>query len=391
MTFANPSYLWAFAGLIIPLAIHLLSRKEGKVIRVGSLRHVEESNTSQFKSIRLNEILLLLLRTIMVTMIVFFLSGASCTNPPGANKVKWLVIEKGIENDSLKSTEYEIHEFPEGDYWTVAEQLGKLPHEVVVISYSRLEAFNGERIPLPENVRWISAEKPSSEFQSVAWQAGDSVFVRNASSSALQTSYSTAIGVPDSIKIIQPKKVIISISADDQSEGAILQAALNVLKSEYKLPITISQHQTTGNEQQTASQLRTTNNEKRTTIFWLRQTRPKFPGDQQVVFSTPGQGPLIERVSENVLHLNRKLDQDVAINENLVIELFKMLYPELRQPEIAKTNDARSFPDQLAWSELAQTGTSNTELSYAGIEKYLILLFVLSLAAERFVAIRRNQ
>ncbi|HMJ70697.1 MAG TPA: BatA domain-containing protein [Cyclobacteriaceae bacterium] len=386
MTFANPSYLWAFAGLAIPLAIHLLSRKEGKVIRVGSLRHVEESNTSQFKSIRLNEILLLLLRSLMITMLVFFLSGAQCTNPPGAGEVRWLVVEAGIgedpdyrpQIDSLTSAGYDLHEFPKGDYWTVAEQLGRLPHEVVVISYSRVEGYNGERIRLPENIRWISAEQSPKEFQAMAWQAGDSVFVRTARSGSLLTSYRTGFGVPDSIEIIKPGRITINISADDKSEADILMAALNVLKSEYKLPIEISN---------TQSQSPMTN----AWTFWLREAKPKFSGDQQVVLSTPCTGPLIERISGNVLHLNRKLDQDVALNENLVIELFKILYPDLDTPNVSKQKDIRSMPDGLAWSDGETKNTGGNVPSRAGIEKYLILLFVLSLATERFVAIRRNQ
>lgn len=371
MTFANPSYLWAFAALTIPLAIHLLSRKEGKIIRMGSLRHVEESNTSQFKSIRLNEVLLLLLRSIMITLLVFFLAGAQCTNPPG-HDVSWLVIEDGIKIDSLGSTKYEVHEFPKGNYWEVAEQLGKVPHEVVVISYSKFERFNGERISLPKNVRWISAEQRPRQFAATAWQAGDSVFVRNASSGALLTSYSTSLGVPDSIEIIKPQKITVSVLADDKNEADLLTAALNVLKKEYRLPIEISA-------------------DSAGWIFWLQEAKPKFSGDQQVVLSTPGHGPLIERISSNVLHLNRKLDQDVALNENLVMALFKTLYPNLSAPPTSKEKDARTMPDELAWSESDQEISMASTPHFAGIEKYLILLFILSLTAERFVAIRRNQ
>jgi hypothetical protein len=371
MTFANPSYLWALAGLAIPLAIHLLSRKEGKVIRVGSIRHVEESNTSQFKSIRLNEVLLLLLRSLMVMSLVFFLSGAQCTNPPGRG-ITWLMIENGIKIDSLESTKYEVHELPAGNYWEVAEQLGKVPHEVVVIAYSKVERFNGERVSLPKNVRWISTEQEPIQFPATAWQAGDSVFVRNASSGPLLTSYRTAFGVPDSIGIIQPKKLVVNVLADDKTEADILIASLNVLKKEYKLPIQISA-------------------ESAQWTFWLREAKPRFSGDQQVVFSTPGPGPLIERISSNVLHLNRKLDQDVALQENLVIELFKTLYPDLSTPAISKEKDKRSMPDKLAWATGGEKTAADSTPSFAGIEKYLILLFLLSLAAERFVAIRRRQ
>lgn len=71
MNFTQPLFLWTLAGAFIPIAIHLLSRKEGKVVKVGSLRHMEESNTSRFKSIRLNETLLLLARCLMITWLAF--------------------------------------------------------------------------------------------------------------------------------------------------------------------------------------------------------------------------------------------------------------------------------------------------------------------------------
>ena len=76
MRFVNPLLLWSLAGLVIPLGIHLLSRKEGKVLRLGSLRHVQETSTQQFKGIRLNEIVLLMLRCAMI--ILLSLLGVAC-------------------------------------------------------------------------------------------------------------------------------------------------------------------------------------------------------------------------------------------------------------------------------------------------------------------------
>jgi hypothetical protein len=131
-------------------------------------------------------------------------------------------------------------------------------------------------------------------------------------------------------------------------------AALNVLKKEYRLPIGMS-------------------NDGRRMM------------NIEVV---PGIGPLVERTSSTQLRINKKLDQDVALNDNLVIELFKVLYPELQQPQVSK--DERTLPDEFLWSRLG-TSVPPHVLASAGIEKYLILFFILSLAAERFVAIRRNQ
>src|ERR1041385_919302 len=264
MTFAHPAFLWAFAGLTIPLAIHLLSRKEGKVIRVGSLRHVEESNTSQFKSIRLNEVLLLLLRCLLITMIVLLIGGAQC-NGPSLKNTKWVVAERGINVDSLVAQGYEYHEMPEENYWAYVEYLDKLPHEIIVISNSYIKKFNGKRIAVSDNIKWITTEPASKEYEALAWSVGDSVFVRTAKSNEMITAYSTRVGVPDSIEIIKPHPVGVA------TNSTIVATALNVLKKEYGLPIDLS-------------------------------------GDQQIIV-TPAIGPLVERVSPTEIHINKTIDQ----------------------------------------------------------------------------------
>jgi hypothetical protein len=346
MTFIHPSFLWAFTALAIPLAIHLLSRKEGKVIRVGSLRHVEESNTSQFKSLRLNEILLLLLRCLMVTMVVLFLAGAQW-NGSNSQNVKWVVAEKGIDVDSLISKGYEFHEMPKENYWSYVEELNKLPHDIIVVSYSKAENFNGKRIPLAANIKWISAQSFSARYPALAWSAGDSVLYRDAMSNFMTTSFKTEIGVADSIEVIKPRDVNVSTS------DKIVIAALNVLKKEYKLPIEIS-------------------------------------GSGQPVTNikvAPNIGPLVERLSSTEIRINKSLDQDIAVNDNLVIELFKVLYPELQKPEVKK--DARVLPDEFAFSK--QSSSSGQLAISFGIERYLVISFLLLLMAERVLAIRRNQ
>jgi hypothetical protein len=343
MTFANPVYLWALAGLTIPLAIHLLSRKEGKIIRVGSLRHVVESNTSQFKSIRLNEILLLLLRCLMIAAIVLFMSGAQCSG--SLNKtLRWVVAERGIDVDSLVAKGYEFHAMPRENYWSYVEDLNKLPHEIIVLSHSYADNFRGKRVALNENIRWITTPADPKQYDALAWSAGDSVFVRRASSNGMVTAYSTRVGVPDSIEVIKPHAVGVT------TNDPVVTAALNTLKKEFRLPIT-------------------------------------FPGDQAITI-TPSTGPLVERISPAGIHINKVPDQDVALNDNLVIELFKVLYPELQKAEVDE--DVRVLPDEIAFSKTNSVALESAPSTF-GIEKYLVALFLLTLATERFVAIRKNQ
>jgi len=94
MTIANPILLWALAGLSIPVAIHLLSRKEGKVLKLGSLRHVQETSTQQFRGIRLNELPLLILRCTLIVAFSFLLAGIFL---PASKNIKWVLVERGLE------------------------------------------------------------------------------------------------------------------------------------------------------------------------------------------------------------------------------------------------------------------------------------------------------
>src|SRR6478735_938581 len=121
MLLTNPIWLWALSGLSIPIGIHLLSRKEGKVIRIGSLRHLQETNTQQFKGIRLNEIVLLLLRCTLIILFVLLMCGLSFERY-SESEAKWVLIEKGLENerevqiqlDTFQSQGYELRWLAEG-------------------------------------------------------------------------------------------------------------------------------------------------------------------------------------------------------------------------------------------------------------------------------------
>ena len=121
MMFAHPIWLWGLTGLLIPIGIHLLSRKEGKVVRMGSIRYLEDSTTKQFRSLRLNEVLLLILRCLAIALLVVLLSGLQF-NTSGSHQKKWLVVEAGLEHDarfsslsdSLKKEGYELKQLAKG-------------------------------------------------------------------------------------------------------------------------------------------------------------------------------------------------------------------------------------------------------------------------------------
>ncbi|MEP0086438.1 MAG: BatA domain-containing protein, partial [Maribacter dokdonensis] len=74
MSFAHPSYLWALLGLLVPIAIHLWSKKEAKTIKIGSVQWLSESKSKQSSSIQLNEWWLLVLRMGIISLLVLLMA-----------------------------------------------------------------------------------------------------------------------------------------------------------------------------------------------------------------------------------------------------------------------------------------------------------------------------
>lgn len=72
--FANPILLWGLPAAAIPIIIHLLNRRRHRVVDWGAMRFLDLSYVTRHRRIRLEELLLLLLRTAMLLVIVLALA-----------------------------------------------------------------------------------------------------------------------------------------------------------------------------------------------------------------------------------------------------------------------------------------------------------------------------
>ncbi len=72
--FLYPLGLAALLALTVPLVIHLLSRKPGKTVKVGSIRLLESSESRRLKSLRLTDAPLLLLRALLLAALALLLA-----------------------------------------------------------------------------------------------------------------------------------------------------------------------------------------------------------------------------------------------------------------------------------------------------------------------------
>ncbi len=69
-TFLNSTILLAASAAIIPLLIHLFSRRRRKVVEFSSLRHLKAMQRRQVRRLKIRQLLLLIIRTLIILAVV---------------------------------------------------------------------------------------------------------------------------------------------------------------------------------------------------------------------------------------------------------------------------------------------------------------------------------
>jgi hypothetical protein len=416
---SNPMWLWGLTATLIPIAIHLLSRKEGKTIYLGSIRHLRESDSAQFSSIRLNEIILLIIRCLLIAVIVLLLSGLKVSSISDDAK-KWVVIEPGVEHnknintylDSLNQKGYEVHRLaenfpmagdslsrPYSDYWAAVEELRSLNlKDVIVISYGLEKKFVGDRVPVPDNFRWINVDKTQQQIPAYALSLHDTVWTRLASFSPEKTSVETRmissidfnhlnnehseIRNNDSITITIVSDV--AFSYDQKIVLACLRAIQKTTPRKFLIKMTppsqMPVHQTwtiwLSNEK--------VDERKKNSIGFV-ECRVKT---SSLLIPSELAGLSSDHAINFDYVLTARLNEEIAIQQNLAQQLASII---LNDSTTIQQLDSRVLPEQFIWSQQKVASVSDGDNSLRPIDFYLIALFMGILIAERWLAFKRNQ
>ncbi|MEK9138612.1 MAG: BatA domain-containing protein, partial [Bacteroidota bacterium] len=70
MTFLNPFLLVGLAAAAIPIIIHLLNLRKLKTVEFSSLRFLKELQKTKMRRVKIRQILLLILRTLLIIIVV---------------------------------------------------------------------------------------------------------------------------------------------------------------------------------------------------------------------------------------------------------------------------------------------------------------------------------
>lgn len=420
MQLTNPIWLWGLTGLIIPIGIHLLSRKEGKVIRFGSLRHLEESQTKQSINIKLNEVALLSVRCALIVSIVILLSGLD-VNLFDSRKSRWVVLEDGLEHDpgivslldSLTKNGFEVKSMTKGfpnstarktepfvSYWEMIEQLPlRSLNNVIIVSYSLSSKFKGKRIALPSNVTWIAKEPREKEFLlSRVTFSKDSVLVRKGKSSSLQTSFvselsseNTEYSALESVSQTSPDTISVNIFADRDFEydRKIVLASLRAIETTIPVIFKIRSGATKDYGADSESDW----------IIWLSKSVPPNGSlnTNSLVFMDEqnNNAALLTRPSDpsqkDKWIITKRLNEETALKEQFTLTLSSILINNERVEARADSLSQTTEPEQSLWSRNeGRVSSSTAQVSNDKTMLLLIMVILVLLIAERFLAFKRN-
>lgn len=104
MQFLNPFILFGLFAASIPIIIHLINLRKQKKVEFSSLKFLKELQNTKIRNIKLRQILLLILRTLLITFIVLAFARPTIQNSiPGfvsyANTNSGLIIDNSFSMD----------------------------------------------------------------------------------------------------------------------------------------------------------------------------------------------------------------------------------------------------------------------------------------------------
>ncbi|MBC5993966.1 BatA domain-containing protein [Pontibacter cellulosilyticus] len=234
MILTAPYLLFAASAILIPIAIHLWNKRQGKTVKVGSLRWLEASASNRWSSIKLNNFWLLALRCLIFILLAVALAQPVLEHQAQKQKgAKAIVVGEELlytsalkpikpTIDSLLQRGYTLHRYTPNleqvqqeewqqisnrtqdsivtskyNYWSLLPALAekyKLPQDSVwLFTSDQQQYFEGTRPEtMPQHIRWIpvATDKSINWLQAAIQTTPDSLLLILGHSSREGTTYS---------------------------------------------------------------------------------------------------------------------------------------------------------------------------------------------------------
>ena len=436
MSFMNPLYLWALLGLLIPLAIHLWSKKEGKTIKIGSIKLLSEEDSKQSSSISLNELLLLLFRFLIVALVVLIMAEPQFKRDT-KNTALTYIVEPSLINDvkiaplldSLKQ-DFPVlllkQEFPKLDeltindssnyetenYWQLAKEMEALKTDsIIVFTNGFLKGIIGKRPTVNKPIDWIIVDidrtqskenlvqavlkKDSIQFLSVISNPDNLSFnkeIQSVSSSKFQLS-----AAKDSIILNRNNKrekhllhterklnVLLYSENFFENEAQYIESTLKTI-SKY-LNVDIKIHKT---KDSTAIKLAEYDR-----IIWFSKSNDIQTNQKILLFKIDdlATNMIIKGDTQNRSFITQPINPENILNKQFTQQFLRGLdfHPDLEK-KIASFDTRIVSKAELLPVYKNESKTSNLYIKTWSLTKWLCAILVLLLIGERLIAYQRKQ
>ncbi|MEP2772166.1 MAG: BatA domain-containing protein [Fulvivirga sp.] len=416
MTFLSPLYLYGLFGLLVPIAIHIWSKKEGRLIKVGSTQFFPEAESKQSSSLHINEIWLLILRLLLITTLVLILAKPMIQTNGGEGE-KIALITPGIEDnpqvvglrDSLAEDGYNFKwlaaGFPDFDteidtdnpthYWQLLDDLKELESQnVVVICDLKFKDIVGKRPILPFNPAVIYVENESSHTFLADAQPVDR------SSFKIIKGLATQQSITFDEELVAAGQVFIeegelSVSGLEGSATLIKDTIGIKFKADgtYSNDVFFIKEAIRSIQTYTKWPLKFIEDGEADWLIWLSEE--KVDVDANNVLTLSLNETKRDLIAYNVFNenyeLTQRLTEDIVIEEKLAIRLLKILREKhFNQPQQAiDTYDVRQIDEQQISAKT--NAIENEAVTRQAASSYLWWLLLLLFIGERLLSAFRKQ
>lgn len=430
MGLLNPMWLWGLLGLGVPVIIHLLSRKDLRVIRIGSLRHLQDGTTRQAIRIHLHNYLLLALRCLIVVAAALLLAGLYFNEKP--KHLRWILVEGDLAEedqwrgiiDSLENDGYELRRLQTGfplvagslssqtvpDYWKLAENLARVQLDrCVVISRSRQTGFAGLRPFQDARVSWLTATNDSSRFTLASRQVSrDSARIRLGNSNGRSASFETTLSAARVTSpplaapqiLLTPLRVVVSGTNIDAEEKRVVMAALRAVQTQGMVTLDI--------RESTPAEIG-----EGDWLIWLSSDAPPATAIKGAIVKKPAQQsdntslwlgadmftreisqePRTASPFERLWTLTGPITMQNAVREHLTLQLANILLSDWNEALIkaSSSRDERQIPElQMFAFGAAKSNITHTVPIRRASAHWVAILLMSLLVAERWIANRQQ-
>tara|TARA_B100000949_G_scaffold230235_2_gene240350 strand:- start:9904 stop:11175 length:1272 start_codon:yes stop_codon:yes gene_type:complete len=423
MVFANPSYLWALLGLLVPLAIHLWSKKEAKTIKIGSIQLLDESNSRQSSSIQLNEWLLLLLRMLIVALVVLLMAGPRWRTKGDKKQVTYLV-EASLANDpSISAILDSVQDnssvfllengFPDWEadndyqvdgkqpnYWQLTRKMDSLRSDsIVVFTKALAKGFRSMRPTTQKKIHWVVMEPDETrDVPLIAFNRETGIELVSASSSGRATKINKKMVEDDfelgndSLRLLNGETISVPLKSldtihinmyveeDFEREGNYLEASFKALSAFLEQEIII--HKTD----------KWSNDETHLNIRLQHELNNDTVGKWLVYQANPLAHQLIEPSNvKNTYHLTSRLNPKNTVEKHLPEQLLNILALDTDVKDLIHEADARQLDEMELKPNYVESKRKRESATMIDVSFWVFGLLAGLMIVERFMANYKKQ